>query len=70
MLKYKPNHDAMDNLIKYTIFSDLKFYETTHDVLRIPRSHFIRYPLLEKKKIKKVKLNVRLTHVLEAERCL
>ena len=37
MLKYKPNHDAMDNLIKYTIFSDLKFYETTHDVLRIPR---------------------------------
>ena len=30
MLKYKPISDAMDNLIKYTIFSDLKFYETTH----------------------------------------
>ncbi|KAM3131029.1 hypothetical protein pb186bvf_016841 [Paramecium bursaria] len=70
MLKYKPVCDAMDNLIKYTIFGDLKFYETTHQILKIPRQHFVKYELLEKKKIKKVKINVRLTHVLEAERCL
>lgn len=70
MLRFRPDTNALDMLINYTIFPDLKFYYVSPDYFYNPESQYVKTNDFQKHPLRRSRINTKITHALEAERCL
>ncbi|CAD8090571.1 unnamed protein product [Paramecium sonneborni] len=70
MLRFDSKCNSLDMLLNYTIFPDLEFYFVSPELFYEDEKYFLKSDQFTKNIMRKCKLNYRITHAIEAERCL